>query len=163
MTKLRLYLGLCALPAFGLLAATPGDNHSETVPFVRLLSRPEAYSGRRICLRGFYHRDFETGALYASRKDACRCIAENSFWVGDLARGADTNKIEMLNDDYVVIEGVFHYSPKGTGHLGGWLGEIDQITLFARLPAVKLRSGPNRNAQQSQTMRSRLARHDLPD
>jgi hypothetical protein len=65
-----------------------GDHHASspiTVPLVRLLSRPEDYSGKAISVRGFYHREFESSALYLSEADARRFITENSFWVGALA------------------------------------------------------------------------------
>ena len=109
-------------------------NKVEYASFAQLLADPKAYDGKRISVAGFYHGEFESFAVYDCREHANFGIMESGIWVDFPDRKEKAGRIQEVNDCYVRVEGIFHYTPKGAGHLGGWASEITAITLFARLP-----------------------------
>ena len=119
------------------VAAMGGSaNNPKRVSIIQLLANPEKFNTQKVSVEGFYSGNFENYAVYLSVDDARHSISANSIWIGGLAKGVDTNRVEDVNNDFVLIEGTFHYSSKGEGHLGGWASEITDVTLFVRSAEV---------------------------
>ena len=101
-----------------------------TPSLVALLANPQHYHGRKIRVEGFMHVEFEGNAIYLSKDDADHLITSNGLWVS-----FDKNAIpyegvvgpKEFHRKWVLIEGVFKYNPQGSGHFGGWSGEIKSI------------------------------------
>src|SRR4051812_24534318 len=107
-------LGLLVISAAFAIGA--GDSKKLViVSLIQLIANPEKYHNKHISVRGFYHREFESSGLYVSRDDAKYFVMENGVWVGNIATDAETNRIDSVNDTYVIIEGTFKHTPNGGG------------------------------------------------
>ena len=74
---------------------------------------------------------FEERALYLTKDDAKNGNSESGLWIGDIAKGADTNRVHWIKEGFVRVAGTFSYSSNGgAGHLGGWPAELKDITFF---------------------------------
>ncbi len=61
--------------------ATSSANTDSTVNVPDVLSNPTEYSGKNICMEGYYYQAFEASALLASFDDQKKEIGEASIWV----------------------------------------------------------------------------------
>lgn len=113
------------------------------VSIIQSIATPEKYHNKRISVAGYYHGGIESSGIYLSREDAEFLILENSIWIGSRGASADIVKIEAINDTFVRVEGRFVYHKKGGGHLRLWPGEINDITLFVKLPMTSHQKEPN--------------------
>ncbi len=104
----------------------------EVVSFVRLLSNPRSYEGRRIQIRGYFHLKYEDSALYLSKDDADYLTSENALWVSFV----DDPEVHALVSDSlrslryfdgrpVILRGEF--TMKERGHLGVFAGTLNKV------------------------------------
>jgi hypothetical protein len=99
------------------------SNH--TLSLINLISTPEKYHGKKVQVIGYLNLEFEGNGLYLHKEDYEYSIYSNGFWVS-----FDKNTIqkivdEKLNNEYVLLVGVFNMNKRG--HMGLWSGEIEQI------------------------------------
>ena len=124
---LAMVLGGCAAPKSGETPA-PKDvcrlqvADPETVSIATLLGNPEKFHGRAVRVLGFYHGSFEHSAIYLAENDFRNRLRPNGLWVGNAVP-------EDLNDQYILIEGIF--SSFDRGHLGLWSGAICNVSRTA--------------------------------
>lgn len=93
------------------------------VSLYELITRPEAFHGKRVRVIGFAHFEFEGDALYAHREDWERGLLKNGVWLVPPKSGADS-----LNNHYILVEGRF--SATSRGHFGLWSGSLDSVTRY---------------------------------
>lgn len=102
--------------------AQPGPS---PVTLLRLLANPEKYDGKEVQVIGYLHLEFEGNGLYLHKEDYDHSILDNMIWVDATA---DMQKaIKEINDNYVIIRGVF--DAKRRGHMGLFSGTFTKITL----------------------------------
>jgi len=70
----------------------------------------------------FCHGSFEHSAIYLAENDFRNRLSPNGLWVGNAVP-------EKLNDQYILIEGIF--SSVDRGHLGLWSGAICNVSRTA--------------------------------
>ena len=124
--KLTILVAVCiSLVSCVHVKPTDSSNNYPGVSMVQLLATPEKFDGKAVTVRGFYHAEFESVALYLSRDDA-RFITQNSVSLGTVAKSASPGAIANVNDTYVVISGIFLWAPPRTvwDHGERWLMDI---------------------------------------
>ena len=94
----------------------------ETVSIATLLGNPEKFHGRAVRVLGFYHGSFEHSAIYLAENDFRNRLSPNGLWVGNAIP-------ENLNDQYILIEGIF--SSVDRGHFSLWSGSICNVSRTA--------------------------------
>ncbi len=94
----------------------------ETVSIATLLGNSEKFHGRAVRVIGFYHGSFEHSAIYLAENDFRNRLSPNGLWVS-------SNVPDNLNDQYILIEGIF--SGVDRGHLGLWSGAICNVVRTA--------------------------------
>jgi hypothetical protein len=99
---------------------------------VRVLAHPDQYKGKRIELIGFYVSEFEHHALYLTKDDPEVGNIQNGIWVGGAAPVVDKTRINTrVKRGFVRVIGTFTYDARGgSGHLGMWPGEINNVTFL---------------------------------
>lgn len=122
-----------------LLASPPPE--SELVSFLQVIARSEAFDGKPIRVVGFLHLEFEGQALYLHREDYEHLLLPNSVWVDVPLQSEFT----ALNDQYVVVEGVFRAKPKGGRALRS--GTLENISLLDPVPSRAELERANREAR----------------
>jgi hypothetical protein len=88
---------------------------------LRLIVRPEDYTGKIVRVIGFGVLEHEGTALYVSEFDGKAPIMKNAVWL-DLV---PTPQQQKLNRRVMLVEGTFN---PGTGHLGMFSGSLKDIT-----------------------------------
>jgi hypothetical protein len=104
-----------------------GKSLIQTVSIVQLIANPEAYEGKQVSIRGFFHFEFEENAIYLHREDFDQLISENAIWIklrGDISK----ELINKLNNHYVNCGGTF--SARSHGHMGAFMGELSDVSIF---------------------------------
>ena len=89
----------------------------------RILSNPEFYNNKDICLRGYFSYNFEDVAIYASQQSLNSSNTQKSIWI-DLSDKFDINTINLDEFDgkLVIVNGIFN--SKSKGHLNQYKGTI---------------------------------------
>jgi hypothetical protein len=95
----------------------------------QLISRPEVYDGKRVRTIGFLHLEFEGNGLFASAEEA-EHVYLGGIWV--VVPDSFASKASSVNDQYVILEGVYHGGPGG--HMGASKGRLDSIVRLDRWP-----------------------------
>jgi len=91
---------------------------------IQLLARPEIFDGKRVIVRGYVHREFESSGIYISQEDYRDRLYHNALWVGAFKK---TPRVGKCQDQYVTLEGIFR--AREYGHMGMWSGMITEITV----------------------------------
>ena len=84
------------------------NQRSTSVSLVQLISNPEKYNGKPVRLIGFLRLEFEGNALYLHREDYEHSLP-NGIWI-DVPKGLSKNDNQLLNNHYVICEGIFRAS-----------------------------------------------------
>jgi hypothetical protein len=96
----------------------------------QLIARPEIYDGKRVRTIGFLHLEFEGNGLFASAEEA-----EHVFSAGIWVEVPDSfaSKTASVNDQYVILEGVYHGGPDG--HMSSSKGRLDSLVRLDLWPS----------------------------
>jgi hypothetical protein len=117
-------------PPFRIVRFAPEPAKSEVVSLVRVLANPNAMNGVPVTVGGYMHLEFEGNRLCLHRDDVEQMIRTNcvSLSVPDVKRAM------VLNDRYVMVEGVV--DGQNRGHLGmlqaGGIGGVTAIAAGSR-------------------------------
>lgn len=110
-----------------LLAQSKGQ--PDSVSFLQLLGSPSTFDDKRVRLIGFAHVEFEGQGLYFHREDFDNGIMKDAIWLDvDFRRPEFT----VLNDRYVIVEGVFKAGP--SGHFGMYSGLLTEVSRYDPWP-----------------------------
>lgn len=114
------FIGGCATSSF----------NQTVLPLSAVMASPDKYSGHIVKVKGFLTLDFEGTALYPSRNDCLNNNFKNGIWLNI--------KLIMMRQNYKrcgVAWAVGTYQrpeQHGSGHFGGWTGELISITSFGQ-------------------------------
>lgn len=106
---------------------TEGDNQPpRKLKLVDVLADPEKYDGKRISVVGFYHGEFEGSSFSVDKVASKQRDYARSVWLSDSSSLANKSNINLRNDSWLRIDGIFLCGPGG--HMGLWPGELDRPT-----------------------------------
>jgi hypothetical protein len=125
---LMLSIGGCAR------SGVVGITSAKSIDFETLVSRPQAYAGRRICTEGIYASGFEISAMGSStyQRGEAIYLAEPTIWIegGEtyhpiLSSGECFTSTTVMPVEFCPATacGVFEFG-EGYGHTGGWAYQI---------------------------------------
>ena len=120
---------LRALEATDPPLALPNEEPAN-VALVALIANGAKWNGKRVRVVGYCSLRFEETVLYPHREDFDHRIFENGVW---LRLGWPVpEKYGLLGGGYVSVVGVFDSESKG--HMGGFSGELRDISQMDRYP-----------------------------
>lgn len=121
-------LGLAAMG----LAGCGSDPGTRGTSLAAVLSRPEAFEGRMVTLRGYVSLGKDGDALYLSEDDYRWAVTANGVWL-HLPRCANRAG-EAVQRGYMTVVGNFTAKLHGTAD--AWVGEVDNVTLCRLVEGV---------------------------
>lgn len=115
-----LVLGLfgCSTPRATLPAG------ARTVLLKDLISDPKAFDGKKVSVVGFFHGDYESGALYLYTRDVRETLTARSIFIGTKEYEPWTMPKLDVTDVFVVVEGTFFSEHPG------YAGKLTKVTRF---------------------------------
>src|SRR5438094_9302910 len=72
-----------------------GDGVTAT-SLLRLLCHPEQYSGKRICVRGYYASGMEYSGLFLTKESAHSGDVESALWIDKPIVAGKTNHVDRI-------------------------------------------------------------------
>jgi hypothetical protein len=119
------------------LLASPPPGDVVLLSLVALLSRPQDFDGKAVQVAGYGHFEFEGNALYLHREDLERSVVTNSIRL-DVP---EDRHFAPLNDQYVIVGGVFRASVGGMATRPGRLTEIFRYDPLPTREQMRVLSG----------------------
>lgn len=105
---------------------------ARAIPFSALLTNPARYDDKRLAVTGYYHTEFEDSSfMRAAFKDHDRGY-DRIFWLGGASKFAKAAAVQLKNDAWLRVEGIF--DARRGGHMGLFAGAIRRITKSEVLP-----------------------------
>jgi len=128
-----LVLALLTISAVSALSAAVLTQGGQAPPItavsiIQLISKPEAYDGKRVSITGFVRFEFEGNSIYLHEEDYRNGLYKNGMWLSMEER-------KELNNRYALIEGSFNAGNKG--HLGLWSGSIENVSRAIPWPPTR--------------------------
>jgi hypothetical protein len=106
------------------------SRQDDRVSIVQLLSNPEDFDGKPVRLTGYLQLEFETYALWFHREDRVHGLLPNRI---DLEVSACADRVEQVNESYVLLEGTFVIVDKGTARKRHLLQNITRCQGWANV------------------------------
>lgn len=103
-----------------------------SVSLIQVIANPEKYDGKDIQLIGYFHIDidFDEAVLCLHKEDYNNSIVLNTFWID--VDNKNKQQYEKVNDNYVIIRGIFNKGGHGI-HAGG-LTNITRCEIWDPIP-----------------------------
>jgi|SRR5699024_1683048 len=111
--------------------SSPAESRSrqdDRVSIVQLLSNPDDFDGETVRLMGYLQLEFETYALWLHREDRVHGLLPNRI---DLEASACSDKVDQVNEKYVLLEGTFAVVDRGTSRKRHLLTNITHCQSWA--------------------------------
>lgn len=109
---------------FGLqLVRSEPMNNIKDVSIIELIATPNKFNGQHVRLIGYAVFGFEVSGIFLSANDSKHSIMKNALWIS--LNQIEFNKYKKLNEQYILLEGIFNSSEKG--HFGMYSGAIESV------------------------------------
>ncbi len=96
------------------------------VSLIRLIATPEKFDGKKVRVKGFLNLEFEGTAIFLNKEDSENYIPKNAIWIDVSKKFIYAVHSSILNQRYVVLEGVFDVN--NLGHESTYSGGIKNIS-----------------------------------
>jgi hypothetical protein len=114
----------------GYNPSNSADRRALSVSLIQLIANPAAYNSKKVRVIGFLRLEEEGNALYLHREDFEMGLMNNAIWI-DPPRDISKAQTELVNNQYVICEGVFRAGASGNG---AFLGRINRVTRLEKWP-----------------------------
>jgi hypothetical protein len=105
----------------------PMSRQDERVSIIQVLANPKEFDGKKVRLIGYLHFEFESYALWLHREDHVHGLPNRI----DIDANACADKVDQVNDQYVLLEGTFLILNKGTAQKRHILMDITRCQRWA--------------------------------